>query len=411
MTDMKRRKFLKATGVCLALPSLETFGAKGDSPPKRMVLMNVPLGFHPPNIFPSEAGRNYKPSPYLEIADAKLRDDYTIISGTSHPEVDGGHAAEATFLTAAPHPGARGFKNTVSLDQFVAVRVGKDTRYSCLCIGERKLSWSENGVAVPSERSPDKVFQKLFLDGSAKDIAQQKQNLHDGRSILDLVRDEAKATQRKVSKLDQEKLDQYLTAVRETEKRLIKSGNWLDTPKPKVDESAPKGAHIVDLANWLPQHFQVMRLALQTDSTRVIAFSSANHSSVIPLPGVTMGYHALTHHGKNPQMIKQLEVIEKETVKAWANFISDLKATPEGEGNLLESTQVLMGSNLGNASGHTTKDLPILLAGGTWTHGQHLQFQGKGNYPLARLFVSMMQQMGLEVGQFASGKGTMDGLS
>ena len=205
-------------------------------------------------------------------------------------------------------------------------------------------------------------------------------------------------------------MDQYLTAVRETEKRLIKSELWLDTPKPKVDESV-KGASEVDLTDWLQQHFQVMRLALQTDSTRVIAFSTANHSQVISLPGVTMGYHALTHHGKNPQMIDQLEVIEKATIQAWANFLSELKDTDEGNGNLLDSTQVLMGSNLGNASGHITRDLPILLAGGDWKHGQHLQFEGRENYPLARLFVSMMQQMGLEIDQFASGKGTMAGLA
>jgi hypothetical protein len=123
-----------------------------------------------------------------------------------------------------------------------------------------------------------------------------------------------------------------------------------------------------------------------------------------------MGYHALTHHGKNPQMIDQLEVIEKATIQAWANFLSELKDTEEGNGNLLDSTQVLMGSNLGNASGHITRDLPILLAGGDWKHGQHLQFEGRENYPLARLFVSMLQQMGLEIDQFASGKGTMAGL-
>lgn len=407
---IKRRKFLKAAGVCLALPGLETFASKGDTPPKRMVLMNVPLGFHPPNFFPEGAGRNYKPSLYLKDADANLRNDYTIISGTSHPEVDGGHSAEVSFLTAAPHPAARGFKNTISLDQFVGKMVGGDTRFATLCVGQPKLSWSENGVAVPAEHAPDKVFQKLFLAGSAKDIAQQKQNLRDGRSILDLVKDEAKATSRKVSKLDQGKLEQYLTAVRDTEKRLAKSELWLDTPKPKVDESV-KGASQVDLTDWLQQHFQVMRLALQTDSTRVIAFSTSNHSQVIRLPGVTMGYHALTHHGKNPQMIDQLEVIETATIQAWANFLSELKDTSEGEGNLLDSTQVLMGSNLGNASGHITRDLPILLTGGGWKHGQHLQFEGRENYPLARLFVSMMQQMGLEVGQFASGQGTMAGLS
>jgi hypothetical protein len=123
-----------------------------------------------------------------------------------------------------------------------------------------------------------------------------------------------------------------------------------------------------------------------------------------------MGYHGLTHHGKNPEMIRQLEVIERGTIAAWIAFLESLRDTPDGEGSLLDHTQVLMGSNLGNASGHITTNLPVILAGGGFKHGQHLVFDGKNNHPLATLFVSVMQEMEIESGEFASGKGTMRGL-
>ena len=147
-----------------------------------------------------------------------------------------------------------------------------------------------------------------------------------------------------------------------------------------------------------------------TDSTRVIAFGGAGHGSVVPLPGVSMGYHGLTHHGKNPDMLRQLEIIEKATVGVWVEFIENLKNTPDGNGSLLDHTQVLMGSNLGNASGHITTNLPVILAGGGYQHGQHLAFDRKNNYPLPNLFISMMQKMGLEIDTFASSHSTMKGL-
>ncbi len=407
---MNRRTLLHGAGVCLALPTLETVAqAAPKRSPKRMVAINIPLGFHSPNFFPETGGRDYQPSAYLQAA-ADLRDDFTVISGTSHPGVDGGHSAEKSFLTAAPHPGSRGFKNTISLDQVVAKRIGEATRFSALTVGDRSLSRTETGVAIPHIYSPSKLFAKLFLSGSQTDVAAQKQQLHDGHSILDTVLEEAQSTQANLSVLDREKLDQFFTAIRETERRLAKSEAWLETPKPQVEAKMPKEVGSNDVVNWMRSHFDVFRLALQTDSTRVIAFSGAGHSLVVPLPGVSMGYHNLTHHGKNPEMIKQLEVIEHATIEVWAEFLTNLKATSDGEGTLLEHTQVLMGSNLGNASGHITTNLPVILAGGSFRHGQHLEFDPKNNRPLADLFVSMMQEMGIEEDAFATGKSTLTGL-
>ena len=408
---LNRRNFLRGSGVALMLPLLESSGAtKRAGVPKRMVAVNFPLGFHGPNFFPKQSGRDYELSDYLKPA-AALRNDFTILSGTSHPDVDGGHAAEKSFLTAAPHPGSRSFKNTISLDQFVARRLGGSTRYSSLTIGDHGMSWSANGVAVPHESSPSAVFAKLFLSGTPKEVAARKIHLQDGRSILDVVLEDANRMAAKAGKLDREKLDQYFTAVRETEKNLIKAEKWHGTPKPKVDAQQPGQFASADIVGRLRAHFEIVRLALMTDSTRVIALGGNGGSQVLPIKGVSLGYHELTHHGKNPEMIQQLELIDRETMKTWADFLTNLKETPEGEGNLLGNTQVLLGSNLGNASGHLTTNLPIILAGGDFKHGQHLAFDKIKNAPLPNLFVSMLQALGLEVDQFASGTGTLTGLS
>ncbi len=413
MKSLNRRRFLRGVGVSLALPILESRGAgvkPGSGPINRFVAINVPLGFHPPRFFPTTAGRDYETSEYLKAAD-HLRNDFTIISGTSHPGVDGGHSAEKSFLTAAPHPGERGFKNTISVDQVIAKQIGDSTRYASLATGDRSLSWTANGVSIPQIQSPAQLFNDLFLSGNANEVEQRRRQLSDGHSIIDSVLDEAKAMQREISRADQEKMDQFFTAVRETENRLTKADRWLDTPKPKVEAKQPDDYRSVDIEQWTRSHFEVNRLALMTDSTRVISFGAAGHGSVVPLPGVTMGYHGLSHHGKNPDMLRQLGIIEHAMIKVWAEFIENLKDTPDGDGTLLDHTQVLLGSNLGNASGHLTTNLPVILAGGGYQHGQHLAFDGKDNYPLPNLFVSIMQRLGLEADRFASSTGTMTGLA
>ena len=407
--NIGRRKFLQGLGVSLALPGLESIGAEPAQSIQRFVGINIPLGFHPPNFFPKNSGKDYQTSLYLEPAD-HLRQHFTVISGTSHPGVDGGHSAEKSFLTAAPHPGERGFKNSVSVDQIIAKQVGSSTRYASLAAGDHSLSWSPIGVGIPQERSPARQFEKLFLSGNKLELEQQRKQLQDGHSIIDSVLDEAKSMQRKISSADQQKLDQFFTAIREAEVRLSKSEKWLDTPKPKVQAEQPDDFHAAQVDQWMRAHLEVNRLALMTDSTRVITFGGAGHGSVVPLPGVSMGYHGLTHHGKNPDMIRQLEIIERATIGVWIEFIENLKNTPDGDGTLLDHTQVLMGSNLGNASGHITTNLPVILAGGDYQHGQHLVFDSKNNYPLPNLFVSVMQKMGLEVDQFATGTSTMKGL-
>ncbi len=411
MKPLSRRTFLRGSGVSLALPLLEAMlplrlRAAAETAPRRFVAINIPLGFIPANFFPEQAGTDYVLSRYLQPGEA-LRKKFTLFSGTSHPSVDGGHSAEKSFLTAAPFPGARTFKNTISLDQFIAAKIGEQTRFASLTLGEKTLSWSANGVAIPPEQSAAKAFAKLFLTGSAQEIATQQRDLRDGRSIMDTVLDDAKAMERKVSAADRDKLDQFFTAVRETEQQLAKTAQWSQTPKPEVKAKPPSEISSIDLVGTLRAHFEVMRLALETDSTRLITLGSTGYGNVPKIPGVQLGYHGLSHHGKNPDMLRQLELIEQATIQAFFDFLTSLQ---DSQSNLLDHTQVLLGSNLGNASGHLTTNLPMLLAGGGYKHGQHLAFDAKNNYPLPNLFVSIAQRMGIETDKFASSTGTMRGL-
>jgi hypothetical protein len=399
----------------MALPFLEAMGsaslraAPAAAGPRRFVAINIPLGFIPEQFFPKGVGSAYEASSYLELAEP-LRKDFTVFSGVSHPDVDGGHSSEKSFLTAAPHPGSRSFKNSISLDQVIAREVGEETRFSSLTMGSHSLSWSANGVATPADRDPRNVFRRLFQQGTPQDVAALEADLRSGHSIMDAVMADAKAIQRKASAIDQEKLDQYFTAVRETEQRLAKAERWNRLPKPEVDLQLPDKIDPADLVAEFRAYFDLMHLAIQTDSTRVLTLGGAGHGLVPKIRGVAQGYHALSHHGKNPELLSQLEIIERCTMEIFVDFLQRLKKTAEGDSNLLDRTQVLFGSNLGNASGHTTTNLPILLAGGGFRHGQHLAFDARENYPLPNLFVSILQRMGIESDSFASSTGTMSGL-
>jgi hypothetical protein len=417
MKEITRRTFLRGAGVCLGLPLLEAMlpariraaGTAAVAAPQRFVAINIPLGFLPSNFFPQNPGADYGLSPYLQMGE-KLRKDFTVFSGVSHPGVDGGHSAERSFLTAAPHPGSRSFKNTISLDQFIAHRLGEKTRFASLALGDHSLAWSANGVSIPAEKSPAKTFSKLFLSGTAQEMAAQERDLREGRSIMDTVMGDAKSMERNVSAADREKLDQFFTAVRETEQRLVKAEAWSKTPKPKVEMKLPTKLDWADLTGMFRAQFDVIRLALETDSTRVVTLGGTGYGLVPTIKGVELGYHGLSHHGKNPDMMRQLELIERETMQAFFDFLTSLQQTKDGDSHLLDRTQVLLGSNLGNASGHLTTNLPILLAGGGFKHGQHLKFDERNNYPLPNLFVSMLQRLGIEANGFASSTGTMRGL-
>lgn len=412
---LSRRALLRGAGVALALPALEcmapVYAARRSNapPPRRMVAINFELSFHPPNLMPRQAGPDYETTPYLEPL-AAFRNHFTIISGTSHPDVDGGHAASKSWLTGAPHPGAANFTNTISMDQLAAQAIGRETRWEYLAVGGGGISVSANGVPVPSSAFPSHVFCTLFVEGSPQEKQEQITRLREGQSVLDVVLQAAERMQKRVSRQDQRKLDEYFTSVREAERRLHKAEQWQHEPKPPVDVEPP--ADIRDPNEIIArarQWYDVMYLALLTDSTRVISYVVGDSNAVATLPGVSMNYHDLSHHGQDPEKLKQLGIIEGEHVKAFGEFLARLRAADEGDSNLLDRTMVLLGSHM-HSGGHDNRNLPIILAGGGFRHGQHLAFSQDSNYPLANLYVSMLQRLGLDVDRFASSTGAMTGL-
>ncbi len=415
--NFSRRQFLRASGIALSLPLLDK-SVQGDvtrekNVARRMVCVCTPLGLHTPHFFPKTVGRDYEQTPYLE-AFQDLRDDLTVISGLSHPEVESGHDSIYSFLTAAPHPERRaGFRNAISLDQFAAEKLGTETRFPSLVLSAEgfSLSWTRSGALVPSETSPARVFARLFLDGRPDEVQAQIRRLKDGQSILDQVGAQAQRMNASLGIGDREKLDEYFTSVRELEQRLARSEEWSRKPKPKVDAKQPQDiANPADLVGRTKLLFDLTHLALQTDSTRLITIMLLGTSLVPPIAGVNDGHHNLSHHGQDPGKLKQLQIVEQEKLKVLHELLTKLKQTKEDEEALLDRTTVFFSSNLGNASSHSCRNLPVLLAGGGFRHGQHLAFDPARNPPMSNLFVSMLQRLGIESDSFGSSTGTLTGL-
>src|SRR5688572_18932973 len=422
-----RRRFLQGVGVAMSLPLLDAMQPRvaraassavtPNAKPRRMLGICNNLGLRPDLFFPTGTGRDYVASPYLKLLEAH-RNDFTVISGVSHPNVDGGHPSDISFLTAAPHPASSSFRNTISLDQYIAERIGTLTRFPSLTLAvngsARSLSWTGTGVAIPPEERAVDVFNQLFLQGTPEQVAAQIHRLDTGRSILDAVADQSKDLQRNVSTRDRSRLDQYFTSVRDLEHRLQESRNWESKPKPVVSVAAPgELASPTQYMDKLKAMYDLARLAFETDSTRAITLMlNSVATPVITLRGATItdSYHNLSHHGKTDEKLAQLKVLDEWHMKLLADLFKDLKAVDEGGDSLLDRTMILYGSNLGDANAHSTTNLPTLFAGGGFQHGQHLAFDGAQNYPLPNLFVSMLQRMGLEEGKFASSTGTMRGL-
>lgn len=411
---------MRSAGVSMALPMLDAMMpafAKESSLeiPRRMVAINVDLGFLPEEFFPKTFGREFELSPYLETL-KDHRNDFTVFNGVSHPEVDGGHQADVSFLTGAPHPRSAGFKNTISLDQYAAQRIGHLTRFPTLNLrvgpGAGSMSYTGDGVRIPSEERPSRVFRQLFVQGSPAEVAAQVRKLREGRSLMDSFADQIKSLGREVGGSDRARLDQFFSSVREVEQRLSINEEWEKKPKPSVKAKPPKdmldpGALVQRTRNM----YDLARLALETDSTRLVTvFVTQQFNPKVNLPGVELPHHALTHQSQKKDSREQLRTVEQAQMKELASLLSGLRSATEGGDNVLDRTMVMQGSNLGHAGKHDNRNLPVLLAGGGFKHGQHLKFDRERNTPLANLYLSMLQRLGIETDSFASSTGTMRGL-
>ncbi len=420
-----RRALLRAAGAGVALPWLDCLQRPGSrsihaaepgGPPKRLMVVHLESSLMPQFFFPKrgEAGGS---SPYLDLL-ADHRGMFTSFAGVSHPNLGTGHEATNSFLTGAPNPTAKNFRNSQSIDQFAAERIGHQTRFPSLTLGVRHhgpmtdiLSVSKTGVPIVSETSPRQLYRKLFVAGTPEEKAEALRRLDAGRSVLDLVQDQAKKIGRNGSQLDRDRIEQYFTSVRDLEERLLRAQEWEDRPKPVVAYQEPVD---IDDKNRLVERaklmFDIMRLAAQTDSTRFMTcYISTFH--IVPLvPGVRNETHGLTHHGNEPEKIAELRKIEEAQIQAFEHLLRSLREVDEGGGTLLDHTMVLFGSGLGSANAHSSTNLPLLLAGGGFRHGGHLEFDEQRNEPLCNLFVTMLQRLGIETDAFSTSTGTLRGL-
>lgn len=431
MKPISRRLFLRNSGIALGLPMLESMLTAAPAPaPRRMICIGVPFGFDPTVFVPLTAGRDYTLPAHLTQL-AAFRDDFTVISGLSHPNTGGGgHKAEAVMLTGAPYPDySYNLKNTISVDQAFAAKFRGETRYESFALTTQgqSLSVTANGVSIPAIDRPSAVFKKLFLAATPAEMDAEMRRIDEGRSMLDFVGDRAKSLNRQISSADRQRVEEYFESVRDVERQLQMAREWVNRPKPKAVGSEPKD--IGDIKQQKAK-FQLMidmiHLALVTDSTRAVSL-------------MTFGmHHDLSHHGKEPKKLAACRQVEVELIQAFSGLLGKLKSAKEGATTLLDSTMVMMTSNLRDGNTHWTYNLPAILAGGGFRHGQHLAFNqpyldevklelnatdgkkinpekkiplmGQNQQPLCNLYTSMLQKSGVEIERFSTATGPLEGL-
>ena len=409
---LSRRTALRAGSISMALPLLDAmhpaFASTNSGQPKakRFVGVSLSLGLHSPNWIPEGNGTSYKASRYLR-AHRDLRNDMTIVSGSSHPRVTGGHTAEGSIFSACPNTRGSTGRNTISLDQLMAKHLGHETRFPSLVLntgGSTSPSYTGNGAMIPAEEDVSKLFAKLFVNDTKAEQNRQSELIQRGQSVLDIIGSEAKALKRELGPEDQEKLDAWFTSIRDLELRLRMNSGWVHKPKPNPDIKSPRPNrnNSIEVVRAM---FDIVSLALQTESTRFVTLHMPGNAKLKGVDGISEGYHGLSHHGRDEDKIKQLTLVEQAVIDEWTDFLRKLKKS-----ELLDSTMVLLTSNLGNASSHNNRNMPVLFAGGGFKHGRHLAFSQKNNYPLPNLYLNALHQLGLEQSSFATSTGTMTGL-
>ena len=402
-----RRRVLKGLGVSLTLPLLEsTMTARGQaaaeqSMTQRLAIVSVPFGMVVDNFHPEQSGTDYELPKTLQPMKA-LRDEFTVFSNLDH-DVRGGHAANHTLLSGVKSTERAGYPDgNITIDQRAAELVGHNTRFPSLVFWGDGMSYTRTGVRVPAVTKPSDAFQLMFVNDSEQQKRFNRSSLNSSESILDAVLEDAHSLNRELGKTDRRKLEEYFSSIRETEKKLQLAESWIDKPKPDVKHPSAKqiasGANDSKLGStnievWL----DLMFLAFQTDSTRVVSMAVKNGNW--GLDGVTDSYHTLSHHGQREEPLRQLAILEEHLMTHLGRFIERLKSTTQHDGrSMLENTQVLFGSGLGSGSRHTNQNLPLILAGGGWKHGQHIDAERK--QPLCNLYLSMLQEMGAEQDYF-----------
>lgn len=408
-----RRQVLKAAGISLAIPTLECFAAPEDSTAskaKRIVCVGTFLGFHQPAFFPKDAGRDYELSTLLQPL-AEHRSDFTVFSGLDH-RAPNGHGAWNNFLCGQT-------PNSYSLDQMVADKLGQSSRYPSIQLSagkaSRTMSHTKQGVALPMIQRPSVLYHKLFA--SAKDRARSEYLLRSGQSALDAVHEDAKRLQSSVSSADKAKLSEYFDSLREVERRMTRQMTTVGHDVPETTYRLPPYDPVAPTLQLEAETlmYDLMALALETDSTRVMSLFIGGLGQVFTINGETLqaGYHALSHHGNDPDAIADLIKVETEHMRCFDRFLDLLKSKTDATGEpLLDSTIVLLGTGMGDASRHANSNLPTLVAGGGFHHGQHIAVDRKSDDAplLGDLYITLLQQLGVETDQFSNASGNLNHL-
>ncbi|MGB0760523.1 MAG: DUF1552 domain-containing protein, partial [Rubripirellula sp.] len=399
---------LKSAGLTFALPCLESSqtlaadkpATTGSPPAKRLVCIGSYLGLYRPAFYPEQTGADYTQSPLLSNL-ASNRDNFTVFSGFDH-EAANGHKNWDNFLCGKTI-------GDISLDQIAAKKIGTSTRFDSiqLCAGDippQRMIFTDAGVPLPMVNRPSVLYQKLFATADSR--ARSEYLLRSGKSALDLVTEDAKRLQSKVSHADRQKLSEYFTSLRDLEGRMSRQLKHLASNDIQVDYELPTYDPIAPTLMLECEQimFDLMALALQTDSTRVATLFIAGLGQVFTLDGKTMraGYHALSHHGNDPDLIRDLIRVETEHMRCLNRFLNQLKEKTDAEGRpLLDSTIVMFGTGMGDASRHSNRDLPTLVAGGGFQHGKHINNADK-TYLLGDVFISLLRQLGLETDSFSN---------
>ncbi len=423
MADQLNRRsfFLRSVGASLALPGLSSLMAESETAAmvgnaqkalgkKRFVAVGNLLGYQQKHFFPREAGKAYESTRLLQPLESN-REHMTVYRGLDHG-VKGGHFAVHSFLSGVLNSEAQHRADgNVSLDQFMAEEVGMHTRFPSLTVGSEggihggcQIAWTKSGVRVPPITGPADLFEKLFVSDTPK---RQKDRVEENRiqtSILDSVREDASRLSKRVNSEDRDKLDEYFTSIRDVEKRLELRKRWAHQPKPEAPFDKPANTNTVD---DLPLLYELIALALQTDSTRIATLEIGGCFLPQNL-GIEKSYHGLSHHGNDEENINHLLSLETHQIAEFGKFLTRLATMQDEDGSLLDSTSVLFGSGIGNAASHKNSDLPIILAGGGYSHGEFKQINTKPDHkvPLCNLYVDIAQRMGIETDRFGNSTGS-----
>ena len=404
-THLSRRRFLQGTGIALSLPAFESVAvgnSTGNQSPRRLVCVGNHLGFYPGNFFPQAGGKNYVPTSTLQPLETH-RKNLTVFSHLDHG-LNGGHKAVQGFLTSVKKEEAAGFpEKNISLDQAAAEHVGSATRFASINTGIKDgtdMCWTRAGVHVPPINNPATLFRGLFVNTPQRERKAERTRLRHQSSVLDALRDSANALNRTLNAADRDKLDQYLTSVRDVERRLQMSKEWIDRPKPRspIDEVLnEERQHIDELALF----YDLLALALQTDSTRVATLETGLGFRTAELD--LGSYHQLSHHGKSPDRVGQLQVVEAFLTRKLSNFLAKLE-----EAKILDHTLIVFGSGMSDGSTHSNRNLPVLLAGGGLKHQGHVVCPEEQHQrvPLSNLWLSVLRWFGSEAERFGRSTGT-----